>query len=244
MDSAAEWATLSPHVPRLHPDEPPLDVRSVSNLTRAQRVAAMDSAAPALGGRRQWLGYACETTGYRSVELSGSSARRVTLVRPGDPDALRRHHRQVRAGSLGPGWLRRPLGPDRVHELDLPELHRTRADAPGSWLRLAQAVARVCGTDDEVALLAGGPLRRILWSSRERLDSPHVVHALLELHRAAHELAAERTAYRHALERMVRRDRPDVRPDTVDDLTLHELEAIRLEARTLSAVRAEWDGVA
>jgi hypothetical protein len=219
MDTAADWAAVSP----------------------------IDSPAPVFGGRRQWLGYVYETTGFGSLEMSGASAHRVTIVRPGDAQALADHHRMVRAGRLVPTWPRRAPGPDRVHVLEHDELRRTRADAHDSWLVAARGVARLCGTDDEVAHLAGGPLRHVLWSGRHHLASLDVVGALVELRHAADELAVERTAYRAAVERLTRDGRrapqDDPRPG-VDELARRDLETIRLEIRALSAVRAEWDGVA
>lgn len=218
---------------------------SVSNLTRAQLLEAMGSSAPVFGGRRQWLDYVGETTRFGSVELSGTSAHRVTLVRPGDATALAEHHRLVRTGRLAPTWPRRPLGADRLHVLERDDLRHTRADALDSWLVLAQGVARLCGTDDEVAHLAGGPLHRVLWSGRTRLDAPDVLDALAELHRAAAELAVERTSYRAAVERMVHLGRPasaaGTQPHAADELVRADLESIRLEIRTLAAVRTEWD---
>ncbi|MBD8608772.1 hypothetical protein IFT73_18100 [Aeromicrobium sp. CFBP 8757] len=201
---------------------------TISNLTRSQHLESLGSAAPVFGARRQWLGYVGETTGFGSLELSGCSPRRVTLVRPGDAEALREHHRLVRTGRLAPAWPRRPMGPGRVHVLDHEELLRTRADAHDSWLVAAQAVARLCRTDDEMAGLVADPLRHVLWAGREWLGSPGVVGALAALRQAADELATERAAHRAAVERMACR---------------HDLDAIRLEIRTLAELRAEWDAV-
>ncbi len=243
MDTAADWAAVSPHAPDVRRTSGP----SISNLTREQQLTAMGSPAPVFGGRRQWINYVCETTGFGSLEMLGASAHRVTLVRPGDVQALTDHHRLVRAGRLAPGWPRRPLGAHRVHVLDHVELVRTRADAHDSWLVAAQGIARLCGTDDEVAHLAGGPLRHVLWSGRHDLAARFVVSTLVELRHAADELATERTAYRAAVERMTRGGRPTTEDDPqrdVDELARHDLEAIRLEISALSAVRAEWDGVA
>lgn len=252
MDTAAAWAAASPRATGTPPDDRSVRAVSISNLTRAQQLEAMGSAAPVFGGRRQWLDYVGETTGFGSLEMSRSSAHRVTLIRPGDAEALREHHRLVLAGRLTPSWPRPPLGAHRVHVLDRDELLRTRADAHDSWLVAAQGVARLCATDDQVAALVGGSLRHILWSGREHLAAAHVVLALTELGQAAHELAAERIAHRDAVERMIRRGRRpdetagevDAEAEAVGELTRREIESIRLEARALSAVRTEWDGVA
>ncbi len=201
---------------------------TISNLTRSQRLEAMGSAGPVFGGRRQWLGYVGETTGFGSLELSGCSPRRVSIVRPGDDDALREHHRLVRAGRLAPAWPRRSMGADRVHVVDHDELLLSRADAHDSWLAAAQAVARLCDTDDEVARLVADPLRLVLWSGRRRLGSPILVAELAELQQAAAELATERVAHHAAVERFAGR---------------HDLDAIRLETRALAELRAEWAAV-
>lgn len=188
--------------------------------------ASCDAPAALFGGRRTWTDYAFETTGYGSLELRGASVFRLTIVHPGRDDVLRDHHRQVRRGTTGPGWFRRRHEDGLDHVVDRDELVRAHADARGSWLSDVRAVARRCGTDDEVARLAGPALRDLLWSERERLHCTHVAAALAELRDATETFAAERT--QHAA--LVARRR------LAADLT-----AIRFEASVLAAVRQEWD---
>lgn len=222
MSTAAEWAAISPYAP-----DPHLDARatfSVSNLSWSQQQQAMGQA-PVLGGRRQWCDYSFELTGYGSLELCGPLAYRVTLVPPDDGQALRQLHRLVCSGRLQPLWSRRHLDASRVHVIDRAELSRTGVDARGSWLFVAQAVARLCGTDDEIAQIAGPALRGLLWAGREHLGSADLSAAITELRRATEDLAAERARYVAALERRVRGD----------------IDAVRLEAQVLAEVRREWD---
>jgi hypothetical protein len=196
----------------------------------AQHREAM-TAAPLFGGRRSWLDYSFATTGYGSVERSGPRAYRVTIVRPGDPVALRQHHRLMRSGRLTPGPFRPRLDDSRVHVVDREELSLTRADAHDSWLVTAQHVARLCGADDEVARIAGAALRSLLWSGRVQLGSEPFMAAIDDLRRATEELAVERTAYRAAVDRWV----------AGEELARSDIESIEVETRVLAKVRQEWD---
>lgn len=246
MDTAADWAAVSPHA--LGPDEGmrALASSSITNLSWTQQHQSMSTAGPLFGGRRSWLDYTCETTGYGSLEMAGSLAYRVTIVRPGDTESLRQHHGLVRNGRMKAPWFGRSTDPSSAHVIDHDELVSTRAHARGSWLFSSQDVARLCATDDEVARIAGGSLRRILWDSREHLGSEHITGLLAELRLAAEELAAERTSYRTALTHMVCAGEPGwagtaARLSSVIQLAQDDLESIRLETRALAGVRTEWD---
>jgi hypothetical protein len=101
MSTAAEWSRISAF-PRTADDHGrTIGTFSVTNLSWAQQRATMQ-ATPLFGGRREWPDYAAETTGYGSLELGGPLAYRVTIVAPGDEDALRGHHRLIRTGRPGP----------------------------------------------------------------------------------------------------------------------------------------------
>lgn len=230
MNTAAEWAALSPYAPDPHEDGHAIGTLSVSNLSRSQQQQAM-SHAPVLGGRRQWCDYSFELTGYGALELCGPLAYRVTIVHPDDAQALRRLHRLVRSGRLQPLGHRRRLDASRVRVIDRTELSRTGVDAHDSWLFAAQAVARWCGTDDTIAQIAGPALRRLLWTGRDHLGSEHLATVIAELRRATEDLAVERARYVAALERRVRG--LAAVPDGV--------ESIRLETRVLAEVRREWE---
>lgn len=193
MDQASEWATR------------PLDTAAVT--------------APPLGGRREWCDYSYETTGYGSVERSGLSVRRVTLVRPGDRAALRRHHHLVVAGRLHPVRGRKILARS-LHVVDGAALRH--AGERSSWLAVAHGVARSCATDDVVAEVAGGTLRRLLWSARHDLSSRDALVALHELAAATDALVAERSRFSMALAE-------------------HDIADVRLQARALAELRGEWD---
>lgn len=222
MGAAAEWATTSLYAPDPREDVRTIGTLSVSNLSWSQQQQTM-SHAPALGGRRQWCGYSFELTGYGSVELCGPLAYRVTIVHPDDAAALRQLHRIVRSGRLRPAWYQPRPDVSHIHVLDRAELCRTRADARGSWLFAAQAVARLCGTDDEVAQLAGPALRRLLWAGRRGLV-PELTATITELLRVTESFAEERQRYLAAIEQRAAED----------------LAAIRLETQVLAAARREW----
>jgi hypothetical protein len=204
------------------------------------------SADPLFGGRRTWPAYTYETTGYGSLELRGALAYRVTIVHPDDREALRHHHRLVRSGRLNPSpYRRRRIDPAHLRVIDREELSRTRSDAVGSWLFAAQRVARVCGTDDEVARIAGPVLRQLLWVGRDHLGTEPVTAALAELRRATEDLAAERRRYCAALDRWVTSGRrhqveTQVDPEPGQKLVQGDIESIRLETRVLVAVQQEW----
>jgi hypothetical protein len=229
MSAAAEWADISPF-PRCAADEgravPP---GSVTNLSWSQQQQTM-TAAPLFGGRRGWLDYSSETTGFGSVELGGPLAHRVTIVHPADDRVLRRHHRLVRSGRLSPAPYRRALDETRLHVVDRAELVRTRADDVDSWLVTAQRVAGLCAGDDEVARVVGPALRQLLWAGRHHLGSEHVAATIAELRTAAQDLATERTRYRAAVDRWV------------SDRVHEDIEVIRLETRVLAEVRWDWEG--
>lgn len=222
MGAAAEWADISPFPRGAGEDAPLIGMWSVTNLSWAQQRAAV-SAAPLFGERRQWLGYSAETTGYGSLELCGPLAYRVTIVHPDDSQALRQHHRMVRSGRLRTARYWRRIALDHVHVIERAELCRSRADARGSWLFAAQAVARLCGADDEVAWIAGPALRRLLWAGRAGLG-PELTATITELRDLTESLAAERRRYLAAVEQSIRDD----------------LETIQLEIRTLAEVRRDW----
>lgn len=230
MSTAAEWARISPYACEPHEDVHSIGALSVTNLSWSQQQQTM-SHAPMLGGRRQWRGYAFELTGYGALELCGPLAYRVSIVHPDDAQALRQLHRLVCTGRLQPAWYRRRLPVSHVHILERGELSRTHVDARGSWLFAAQAVARLCGTDDQIAQLAGPALRRLLWTGREQLDSEHLATALNELRLAADELATERRRYGTALDRRV----------CGDPATQNAVQSLRLEAQVLAEVRREWE---
>lgn len=180
--------------------------------------------APPLGGRQRWLDYTAETTGYGSFERGGDLVHRVTIVHPDDDAALRWHHALVQSGrlrSLVPA--RRRVLEIRTHVLDRAELVRSRADAPGSWLAAAQDVARLCGTDDAVADVAGPALRRLLWDARSHLGSAQAVAALADLQAAAGDLVTERRRF------------------VLAQRSLRDVEAVRLEAAVYAEVRREWE---
>lgn len=246
MSAAAEWAATSPYAPDPRADVQMIGALSVSNLSWSQQQQAM-SQAPVLGGRRQWCDYSFEMTGYGSLELCGPLAYRVTIVHPDDVPALRQLHRLVCTGRLRPAWYRRQMDASHVHVIDRAELCRTRADARGSWLFAAQAVARLCGTDDEIAHIAGSALRRLLWTGRPHLGSEHFTAAATELRRATEELAGERRRYAAALERRLSSGprssaRAPEHRRTPPQLVRDDVECIRLEAQVLAEVRREWEG--
>lgn len=247
MDTAAEWAAISPHGPNPGEDRWARGTSLVTNLSWSQQHQTLNAAAPLFGGRRGWLDYTYETTGYGSLELRGPLAYRVTIVQPGDAQTLRRHHRLVRSGHLKPARRWRRCDPCRVHVIERDELCRTRADDRDSWLFAAQGVARLCAGDDEVARLAGASLCRLLWFGREHLSSEHVSAAFAELRRATEALAAERRSYRTAVERRACAGEhhtfgTEARLQSVDQLAQEDLESIRLEVRALSEVQSEWGG--
>lgn len=225
MSEAAEWSAMPPYAPDPHEDVHAAGTRSVTNLSWSQQQQTM-SHAPAFGGRRQWCGYSFELTGYGAVELCGPLAYRVTIVHSDAPQALHQLHRLVSSGRLQPAWYRRKLDASCLHVVDRAELSGTRVDARGSWLFVAQAVARLCRTDDGVAQIAGPALRRLLWTERGCLDTAHFAAAINELHRATADLAAERKRYLVALEQKI---------------LSGDVESIRLEAQVLAEVRREWD---
>lgn len=233
MDTAAEWAAISPYAPDPHENVLTIGALSVTNLSWSQQQQTM-SHAPLFGGRRQWCGYSFELTGYGLLELCGPLAYRVTIVHPDDSQALRQLHRLVCSGRLRPAWYRRRPDTSRVHVVDRAELSRTRVDVRDSWLFAAQRIARLCGTDDEVAQIAGPALRRLLWIGTEHPDSD-LTAAITELRRATEDLAAERKKYVAALERRIRGNaRRTVLPGDV--------ESVWLETQVLAEVRREWEG--
>lgn len=247
MDTAAEWAALSPYPPDPHENVHAIGAISVTNLSWSQQQQTM-SHAPLLGGRRQWCGYSFEMTGYGAVELCGPLAYRVTIVHPDDPQALRQLHRLVCSGRLRPPRYRRGPDTSRVHVVDLAELSRTGADVRGSWLFAAQRIARLCGTDDEVAQIAGPALRRLLWIGREHLGSEHLTAAITELRQATEDFAAERTRYVAALEQRIRGDAPSTlqaedRLRVLRQAVRSDIASIRLEIQVLAEVQREWRGV-
>ncbi|MET1037602.1 MAG: hypothetical protein ABW075_04960 [Aeromicrobium sp.] len=241
MGTAADWSRISLFPRAAHEHGPTLGTFSVTNLSWTQQRATMH-AAPLFGGRRSWVDYSYETTGYGSLELCGQLAYRVTIVHPDDDDARRRHHRLIRSGRSKPAWFRRQPDAGRVHVIDHAELETTRANARGSWLFMAQRIARLCGTDDEVARLAGPAVRQLLWSGREHLGSARIADAIGELQHATETLAVERTRYTAAVDRLVG-DQPQVvvpARDVLHDVR-RDIETIRFEARVLAEVREEWD---
>ncbi|MCW2839023.1 MAG: hypothetical protein JWR55_506 [Aeromicrobium sp.] len=240
MGAAAEWADITPFARRAG-DDRLLAALSVSTLSWAQQHESV-TPAPLFGGRRTWVGYAFETTGYGSLELCGPLAYRVTIVHPDDREALRQHHRLVRRGRLRPAPYRRRLGDSRLRVIEREQLTRSRADTHGSWLFAAQRIARVCGTDDEVARIAGPALRQLLWVSRDHLDSRHVEAAFVELARATEDLATERRRYRAAVDRWVAAGhRSELQAEAhlgaVRQLVQGDLDSIRLETGVLAEVR-------
>jgi hypothetical protein len=241
MGAAADWSRISPFPRGPEQDAGTTGAFSVTNLSWSQQRATM-TGAPLFGGRRQWRDYSFETTGYGSLELCGQLAYRMSIVHPADDDGLRRHHRLVRRGRLTPVGIRRRPGTDRVHVLGRDELVRSGADTRGSWLFTAQRVARLCGTDDELAGFAGPALRQLLWVARDDLGDRAVADAFVDLRRATEALDAELTRHRAAVASRVR---GDLHGEPSIEAGLHEvrrdIEAIGFEARVLSAVRQEWD---
>lgn len=245
MSTAAEWATLSPYAPDPHEDVHTIGTLSVSNLSWSQQQQAM-SHAPVFGGRRQWCDYSFELTGYGALELCGLLAYRVTIAHPDDVQALRQLHRLVCSGRLRPLRNRRRLDASRVHVIERAELSRTGVDARDSWLFAAQAVARMCGTDDEIAQIAGPALRHLLWAGRDHLGSEHLTAPITELRRATEDLAAERMRYVAALERRIRGDvqstPQEARMRSLTQEVRRDIESLRLEVQVLAEVQREWEG--
>lgn len=245
MSTAAEWAAVSPYARDPREDVRTIGAFSLTNLSWAQQQQTM-SHGPLLGGRRQWCGYSFELTGYGSLELCGPLAYRVILVHPDDVSALRQLHRLVQSGRLRPACYRRRPDASHMYVLDRAELARTRVDARDSWLFAAQDIARLCGTDDEVAQMAGPVLRHLLWSGRDRPGSEHFAAAITELHQATQDLAAERTRYLAALERRFCGDAASASPAEAPPLSAGQLahadiDSIRLEAQVLAEVQREWE---
>ena len=228
MGAAAGWADISLFPRCADDDGRAIAPWSVTNLSWSQQQRTM-TAAPLFGGRRGWLDYSFETTGFGSVELRGPLAQRVTIVHPADDDVLHRHHRLVRTGRLRPPRFRPGLDGARLHVLDRAELVRTRADEPDSWLVPAQRVAGLCATDDEVARIAGPALRRLLWAGRPDLGPATVTAEIAALRRATEDLTAERARYRVAVDRWA-----SLRDGARDDI-----ESIRFETRVLAEARRE-----
>lgn len=228
MSAAAEWADISPFPRCAGGDGRAISAGSVTNLSWGQQQQTM-TAAPLFGGRRGWLDYSFETTGFGSVELGGPLAHRVTIVHPADAAVLRQHHCLVRSGRLRPAPYRRRIDESLLHVIDRDELVRTRADDPDSWLVAAQRVAAWCATDDHVADVAGPALRQLLWSGRRRLGSEQLRTTFAELRRATEDLAVERARYDAAVEQHVQQ------------LVRDDIESIRFETRVLGEVRREWE---
>ena len=227
MGAAAEWADISPFPRCAEDDGRTIATGSVTNLTWNQQQQTM-AAAPLFGGRRTWRHYSYETTGYGSLELRGPLAYRVTIVHPGDPETLRRHHRLVRSGRLQTALRARRLDGAHLQVMERDALVALCADEPDSWLVTAQHIARWCASDDEVAGTAGQVLHRLLWNGRHQLGTRPMRAALADLRHATEDLVAERARYRVAVDRWI---------DTTS--AVRDIDAIRFETRVLADARRE-----